>query len=129
MGAARLTTRSIVDIDSDINLNLKSDAHTISQLCPDMEKLREQKGAILALASRFGARRIRVFGSVARNQQSAASDVDFLVDFPPGYDMLSQRVPLMQKLSELLECRVDLVPEHELDVEIRARALEEAIDL
>ena len=48
-----------------------------------LDKLRAQREAIHTLGRRFGARRIRVFGSVARRQERADSDVDFLVDFPP----------------------------------------------
>ena len=39
---------------------------------------------ILQLAEQYGARRVRVFGSVARRQDDAGSDIDFLVDMEPG---------------------------------------------
>lgn len=58
-----------------------------------LDQLRAQREAIHTLGRRFGARRIRVFGSVARRQERADSDVDFLVDFPPGYDLFQQRLP------------------------------------
>ena len=38
----------------------------------------EKRDAILQLAGKYGAREIRVFGSVARGESSGASDVDFL---------------------------------------------------
>jgi hypothetical protein len=34
-----------------------------------------------------------VFGSVARREERADSDVDFLVDFPRGYDHLPSVCP------------------------------------
>ncbi len=77
----------------------------------------------------FGARRIRVFGSVARGEETPDSDVDFLVDFPNGYDMFGQRLPLAEKLAELTGRRVDLVPEHELNAHMRAVVLREAREL
>lgn len=49
-----------------------------------LTQLRAQKGAIAALSKQYGARRIRVFGSVARGEDRPDSDVDFLVDFPRG---------------------------------------------
>jgi predicted nucleotidyltransferase len=36
------------------------------------------------LGERYGIRRIRVFGSVARSQARPDSDVDLLVDYVPG---------------------------------------------
>ena len=36
------------------------------------------------IAERYGASNIAVFGSVARDEATEASDVDLLVDLPPG---------------------------------------------
>lgn len=94
-----------------------------------VEYLHHRKDEIESAATAFGARRIRVFGSVARGEDQADSDVDFLVDFPRGYDMFAQRLPLADKLSELTGRRVDLIPEHELNAHIRERVLREARDL
>ncbi len=94
-----------------------------------LDNLRAQKTAIIALGRQYGARRLRVFGSVARREEREDSDVDFLVDFPRGYDLFSQRLPLAERLSQLLHRRVELVPEHELNRHVRDRVLEEAVDL
>ena len=94
-----------------------------------LQELRSKKKAIHALAAAHGASRIRVFGSVARGEETSNSDVDFLVDLPQGYDMFRQRVALTQKLSDFLQVGVDLVPEHELNRFIKRRVLEEAVDL
>jgi predicted nucleotidyltransferase len=94
-----------------------------------LEDLYRQKAAIDAMARRYGASRVRVFGSVARGQERPESDVDFLVEFPPGYDLFTQRLPLAENLSTLIGRRVDLVPEHELNRHIRQQVLNEAVDL
>ena len=94
-----------------------------------IDELRDQKEAIAALAVRYGARRIRVFGSVARREEQADSDVDILVELPRGYDLFAQRLPLTQQLMNLLHRKVDLVPEHELNPHIRERVLKEAVEL
>jgi uncharacterized protein len=94
-----------------------------------LQELRSKKKDIHALAAAHGASRIRVFGSVARGEETSNSDVDFLVDLPQGYDMFRQRVALTQKLSDFLQVGVDLVPEHELNKFIKRRVLEEAVDL
>ena len=47
-----------------------------------LDELNAQRDAIAALGRRYGARRIRVFGSVARRQETAGTDIDLLVDLP-----------------------------------------------
>ena len=94
-----------------------------------LDDLHVQKDAIVALGDLYGAKRIRVFGSVARCEERPDSDVDFLVDFPPGYDLFSQRLPLTERLANLLGRKVELVPEHELNRHIREQVLKEAVDL
>lgn len=94
-----------------------------------LDDLRARKDAIMALGSQFGARRIRVFGSVARREERADSDVDFLVEFPRGYDLFAQRLPLTERLADLLDRRVELIPEHELNRHIREQVLREAVEL
>lgn len=94
-----------------------------------LEQIRTHKASILALGEQYGAKHIRVFGSVARGEEHAGSDVDFLVELPRGYDLFAQRLPLTEKLADLLQCRVDLIPEHELNRHIREQVLNEAVAL
>ena len=94
-----------------------------------LDELQQQKPVIAALAQQYGARNLRVFGSVARREERADSDVDFLVELPHGYDMFAQRIPLTDHLSELLGRKVDLVPEHELNRYIKDQVTQEAVTL
>ena len=56
---------------------------------------------------RYGIRRMGIFGSVARGEQSPESDVDvYFEGDAPGFFTLSH---LKNELEELLGCRVDLV--------------------
>jgi predicted nucleotidyltransferase len=91
-----------------------------------LDDLRSKKQQIASLASQYGARRIRVFGSVSRGEETEDSDIDFLVDFPQGYDLFTQRLPLREKLMESTGRKVDLVPEHELNRHLREAVLREA---
>ena len=43
--------------------------------------LQEKRQDILAIAAKHGAFNVRIFGSVARGQETEASDIDFLVDY------------------------------------------------
>jgi predicted nucleotidyltransferase len=94
-----------------------------------LNQLRQMNGHLNSLAAQCGASRLRVFGSVARGEETPDSDVDFLVDLPRGYDVFTQRMPLTQALADLLQRKVDLVPEHELNPHIRAQVLAEAVPL
>lgn len=94
-----------------------------------LDEIHRKREAIARLGQQYGARRLRVFGSVARREERVDSDVDFLVDFPRGYDLFAQRLPLAEKLADLLQRPVELIPEHELNRHIRDRVTQEAVDL
>ena len=94
-----------------------------------LDDLRQMKPALESMALRCGAKRLRVFGSVARRVERPDSDVDFLVELPQGYDLFSQRMALTQGLADLLQRKVDLVPEHELSRHIREQVLREAVEI
>jgi predicted nucleotidyltransferase len=72
---------------------------------------------------------VRVFGSVARGEERAGSDVDLLIDLPPGLGLLGFG-RLLDELERVLDgLTVDLVPAADLKPEIRARVEREAIPL
>ncbi len=87
-----------------------------------------RRSAMLDLASRHGARKIRVFGSFARGDARPDSDLDLLVVMDEGRTLLDM-VGLGQDLEELLGRKVDIVSEGGLSVHIRDRVLAEAIAL
>jgi len=92
------------------------------------EVLKAKREEILRIAARHGARNVRLFGSVARGEADAKSDVDVLVDMEPGRSLLDMGGLLMD-LQELLGRRVDVVSERGLRERIRERVLQEAIPL
>ena len=94
-----------------------------------LDQLRQMNVHLNGIAEQFGASRLRVFGSVARGEETAQSDVDFLVEFPRGYDLITQRMPLAQKLADILNRKVELIPEHELNAHVRQKILAEAVPL
>jgi predicted nucleotidyltransferase len=55
---------------------------------PTLDHIRQRREEIIALASHHGARNVRVFGSVARGDAGAGSDVDFVVDFDTGRSLM-----------------------------------------
>jgi predicted nucleotidyltransferase len=96
---------------------------------PSLDELRRKRHAIERLASNRSARVLRVFGSVARGEERPDSDIDFLVDFPRGYDLFAQRLPLAERLAQITGRRLDLIPEHELSRHLREVVLKEAVEL
>ena len=90
--------------------------------------LTEKHDEILRIAARHGAKNIRLFGSVARGDADAASDVDVLVDMEPGRSLLDMGGLLMD-LQDLLGCSVDVVTERGLRPRIRDRVLKEAVPI
>jgi predicted nucleotidyltransferase len=93
-----------------------------------LDELRSQRADILALATRHGARNVRVFGSAARDEAGESSDIDLLVDLDPDRSLLDH-VALVQDLEELLGRRVDVVTTAALHWYIRDRVLAEAVPL
>ena len=76
----------------------------------------------------MGVRELAIFGSVARDEAAADSDVDVLVDYLPGTKLSYFRLfDLQERLEELLGAKVDLVTMGGLRRELRAGILAEAI--
>jgi predicted nucleotidyltransferase len=76
----------------------------------------------------YRAEIVGVFGSYARGEQTACSDVDVLVNFLPGATLFDL-VGLADFLEERLNLRVDVVPVDALREEIREKVLKEAVPL
>jgi predicted nucleotidyltransferase len=93
------------------------------------DELHLKKQEIESLATKFGAKNIRIFGSVAKGTERDDSDIDFLVEFPKGYDLFNQRLPLQEALSALTSRNIDLLPEHEINKHLRDSILQEARSL
>jgi hypothetical protein len=89
------------------------------------ELVQAERERILEITARHGARHVRVFGSVARGEATAGSDVDFLVEFEPGRGLLDHTA-LVAELEDLLGRKVDVVTERGLYWLLRRRILKEA---
>lgn len=55
------------------------------------QSLQSKRAQILTIAARHGARKVRVFGSVARGTARRNSDIDFLVEMEEGRSLLTMR--------------------------------------
>ena len=96
---------------------------------PLWECLQAQRDQIIAIAARHGAFNVRLFGSVARGEDTDTSDVDLLVDY--DLDRISSWFPvgLAQDLEDLLQRKVDVVLANSVHPFLHDRIFAEAIEL
>lgn len=74
---------------------------------PTLDFLSDRREAIHRLLRKYHALSVRVFGSVARNEATAESDIDLLVEFQTDaslYDLAGLKL----ELENLLGCEVDI---------------------
>lgn len=93
-----------------------------------LQGLRKRRHEILACAASHGARKVRVFGSMARGEMSSGSDIDLLVEMEPGRSLLDL-VGLWQDLTDLLGGNVDVLSDRGLSPHLRDQILSEAVPL
>jgi predicted nucleotidyltransferase len=77
------------------------------------EDILQRRSEIMDLARKYGASDVRIFGSIARGDATADSDVDILVRLEPGRSLLDQGGLLMD-LRDLLGVKVDVIDEDAL---------------
>ena len=69
--------------------------------------LNKKREEILAICTKYGAKNVRVFGSVARGAAQEDSDIDLLVEMEKGrslFDLLGCQM----EVEKLLDNRVDM---------------------
>lgn len=77
------------------------------------------------LQKKYKVKEIGVFGSYVHGEQSAASDIDILVQFsePVGWEFLD----LKEFLESILDLKVDLVTVNALKRQIKDKILKEVV--
>ena len=92
------------------------------------EQLHQEREALIKIAEKHGAFNLRVFGSVARGEDTPESDIDFLVDygkntsawFPAGLEL---------DFENYLGRKTEIVTEKGLHPMLKAQILKEAVQL
>lgn len=95
---------------------------------PLLESLLARRSALIAAAHRHGASNVRLFGSVVRGEDTAASDIDILVDLSDDRGFDDYRA-LAEELEVLTGRRVDLVTSRGLSPFIKPIIDREALAL
>ncbi|TWP32739.1 nucleotidyltransferase domain-containing protein [Leekyejoonella antrihumi] len=99
--------------------------HGTSPLARNLRRNAEQIRHLIAEA---GGTRVRVFGSVATGQDRPDSDIDLLFVMKQPFSLM-QLGRLEQRLADLLDAKVDLVPESALRPDLKERVTSEAVEL
>jgi len=76
------------------------------------------------IKGKYGVKTIGLFGSFIRGEQKEDSDVDILVEFEEGADLIDL-IELENFLAEKLSCKVDVVPKRALREELKDTILRE----
>lgn len=98
------------------------------RLGPHADRLRRRRRRLLDAASKHGVGHLRAFGSVARGEAEAGSDVDLLVDLKPGRTLLDLAA-FRREAAAILDLPVDVATPDMLKDRIRDEVLSEALPI
>jgi predicted nucleotidyltransferase len=93
-----------------------------------VDTVREKREAIVSVAGRHGASRVRLIGSVARGEARPDSDIDLLVTWGEGTSVMDHAA-LMLELEKLLGRKVDIASDGWIKPSIRESVYRDAVDL
>ena len=113
----------------------QSDLHELEALLEDRHRhstrlraLRANREMVVGIVDLCRGRDVRIFGSVATGEDTAASDIDLLVTFDQAPSLMAL-ARLERELSEAVGYRVEVTPADNLPTHKREQILEESIDL
>jgi len=113
----------------ELAIEVRPQPRRLSRLSgPIGRRVRRKRQALMAAAAAHGVTNLRVFGSVARGQDRADSDLDLLADLPPDMGLLGLG-RVQADLEAIVGSPVDLVPAGDLKPGVRARASRDLVPL
>jgi uncharacterized protein len=93
-----------------------------------MEEVEKYKRLILPVLRRYLIKRAAIFGSLAKGNATAQSDVDLLIE-PDENFTLFKMLQLEEEIAEIVNRKVDLVEYDALKFSIRKEVLSYAIPI
>jgi len=112
-----------------LDVRVRRPASQLARLSgPLGRRIRAHRLQVLRVAGVHNLANVRVFGSVARGEDTTESDIDLLVDVPPGVGLIGL-ARAQRDLQALLKATVDLVPADDLKPEVARTALTEAVPM
>ena len=95
---------------------------------PAILEVKIKRQQILDLANRYKVKNIKVFGSVAKEEDGPNSDIDFLVDCTEDCSLFDL-IALKDDLQQIFHRKIDLVTPDSIHWTIRNRVMGEAQDI
>ena len=85
-------------------------------------------GSNINKLARYGIRKVGLFGSYARNEQSPGSDIDILIDFEPDHENYDNYMAVYDILEQLFNNeKVEIVTRNGLSPHIGPKILNEVL--
>jgi predicted nucleotidyltransferase/DNA-binding XRE family transcriptional regulator len=113
----------------DLHMELRRPQSPLSRLSgPLGRRVRKERAQLVRTAAKYGVSNLRVFGSVARGEENADSDIDLLVDLPNDLGLLGLG-RLQHEMEIILGAPVDLVPTDGLKPQVREVITAELVGL
>ena len=97
----------------------------MKKISPLIERHREE---IKALAKKRGLANVRVYGSMSRNEDTARSDIDLLVDMDENQSLIALG-GFLTEVSRLVNRKVDVATEDTLHPKMKSRILDDCVML
>jgi len=95
---------------------------------PELERVQRRRDEIVEVLAAHGLTNAGVFGSVARGEETSASDIDILVDVPRGVGLIAM-LSAQGELERLLGRTVDLIPREGLKPDVAVNVSREEVPL
>jgi len=108
-----ILSKKEIEADKDISNNKKKN---------DIDKIKEK---IIPILKKNKVRKAGIFGSYVRGEQKKGSDIDILIEPPPGMGL--EFVSLALKLEKILDKRVDLLTYNGISPYLKERILKEEV--
>ena len=92
-----------------------------------LQILRQNRDEIYAIAQKYGVSNIRVFGSVARGEENAQSDIDLLVTISKHKGMGFDLLRFEREFSEKFHIKTDVISQNSVHALLKEKIFGEAI--
>lgn len=94
-----------------------------------LEELHQNREKIYAIAEKYGISNIRIFGSVARGEETSASDIDMLVSISKHKGMGFDLIRFEREFSEKFNAKTDVISENGVHHLLKEKIFGEAVAL
>ena len=124
----RMLDRLVAATGLELDVSVRSRRTASRRQRPLAARLHRRRQQVQRIAASHGLTNVRVFGSVARGEDTAESDIDLLVDVEPGVGLMGL-ARCQRELESLLAAPVDLVAAGDLKPGVAPSVLAEAMSL